>query len=272
MYFYTMKITIIGCGNMGMVYARAFLRYNIATRENLLLVEKSETRKEELRSLDLGRVVLPDDPAIATSSLIILAVKPQDFLTLAPALAQHIRPGITVLSIMAGVRMQLIEEQLGTREIVRAMPNSPVEINMGMTGVCAHEAVSPDNIRKTEQLLATTGRTVFFEREEMLDAVTALSGSGPAYFFYLVKAMTDAGVQMGMDEAVSATLVKQTMLGAFHLINNGGKSNEELIRTVASRGGTTEAAFTVFNEKQIAASLQQGILRARDRAEELSNG
>ncbi len=257
---------------MGMVYARAFLRYTIVAPENLLLVEKSEPRKEELRALNLGRVVVPGDAAIGESNLIILAVKPQDFLALAPALAQHIRPGMIVLSIMAGVRMQVIEQQLNTREIVRAMPNSPVEISMGMTGVCAHEAVTPENIRKTEQLLATTGRTVFFEREEMLDAVTALSGSGPAYFFYLFKAMTDAGVKMGMDEAVSATLVKQTMLGAFHLINNGGKTSEELIRTVASKGGTTEAAFNVFNETHVAENLQQGILRARDRAAELSNG
>lgn len=266
-----MKITIIGCGNMGLVYARSFLKYDIVTKQHLLLVEKSELRKKELERLSIGRVVIPTDPAISESDIIILAVKPQDFKALAADLKQVLKPHNILLSIMAGITIDFISRMLGQGTIVRAMPNSPVELGMGITGfTCNHNNVSPEQLRKVENLLATTGRTVFFEKEDMLDAVTALSGSGPAYFFYLVKAMIEAGKQMGMEEPVAAMLVKQTMLGSFHLINNATRSLDDLIKVVASKGGTTEAAFNVFNEKKVAENLAEGIKRAEQRAKELS--
>ncbi len=266
-----MKITIVGCGNMGLVYARAFLRYNIVKPEDLLLVEKNEMRKEELVQLQIGRVVTPSDPAIGASDIIIIAVKPQDFSELAPLLRKVLSPATIVLTIMAGIKISLLENQLQHKSIVRAMPNSPVEIGMGITGFSANKEVSAEQIRKVENLLATTGRTVFFEKEDMLDAVTALSGSGPAYFFYLVKSMIEAGEEMGMDKAVATLLVKQTMLGAFHLVNNANKSLDELIKTVSSKGGTTEAAFGVFNANGVGENLGKGILAAEKRAKELSD-
>jgi pyrroline-5-carboxylate reductase len=265
-----MKITIVGCGNMGLVYARAVLRYNIVSPQDLLLVEKNEIRKEELIRLQIGSVVTPSDQAIGASDIVIIAVKPQDFGELAPLLREVLNPGAIILTIMAGIRISMLEKLLNHKSIVRAMPNSPVEIGMGVTGFSANKDVNPDQIRKVENLLATTGRTVFFENEEMLDAVTALSGSGPAYFFYLVKSMIEAGEEMGMDKAVATLLVKQTMLGAFHLVNNANKSLVELIHTVSSKGGTTEAAFSVFNANHVGQNLGKGILAAEKRARELS--
>lgn len=266
-----MNITIIGCGNMGLVYARSFLKYDIVSKQNLLLVEKSEPRKCELEALSIGRVVIPTDPAISESDIIILAIKPQDFKGLAGDLRKVIKPKNIVLSIMAGITIEFIQETLKHTTVVRAMPNSPVELGMGITGfTCEHSHVTPEQLRKVENLLATTGRSVFFEKEDMIDAVTALSGSGPAYFFYLVKAMIEAGKQMGMEEPVAAMLVKQTMLGSFHLINNATRSLDELIKVVASKGGTTEAAFNVFNEKHVGENLAEGIKRAEQRAKELS--
>jgi pyrroline-5-carboxylate reductase len=265
-----MNVTIIGCGNMGLVYARAFLRYEIVRKDGLLLVEKNEQRAAELRSLDIGEVVIASDPKIRESRLIILAVKPQDFAGLAPIVKSVLHPDAIVLSIMAGIRIAAIEKAFDHRNIIRAMPNSPVEVGMGMTGFSAHPAVSIEQIHRVENLLSTTGRTVFFEHEEQLDAVTALSGSGPAYFYYIVRAMIDAGKQMGMDEAVAAVLVKQTMLGAFQLINNASKPLDELIRTVASKGGTTEAALSLFESRGVSDALAEGILRAAQRAKELS--
>lgn len=141
---------------------------------------------------------------------------------------------------------------------------------MGMTAFTANRSVSMEQVRKAENLLATTGRTVFFENEELLDAVTALSGSGPAYFFYIVKQMIEAGKQMGFDEATSAMLVKQTMLGSFHLMNTASKSLDELIAAVASKGGTTEAALSTFEAESVGEGLQKGIVKARNRAAELS--
>lgn len=255
---------------MGLVYARAFLRYNIVSTENLLLAEKNESRRDELQRLNTGRVCVVTDPAIKESDLIIIAVKPQDFSELAPQIKNLIKAEAIVVSIMAGITIERMVNDLSHLFIIRAMPNSPVEVGMGMTGFTAHSSVTMEQIRRVENLLSTTGRTVFFEDESMLNAVTALSGSGPAYFYYIVRAMVEAGKEMGMTEAVSTTLVKQTMLGAFQLINNQAKPFDELIKTVASKGGTTEAALSVFEDGKMHETLVKGIVRACVRSEELS--
>lgn len=265
-----MKITIIGCGNMGLIYARAFLKYNIVTKQNLLLVEKSEARKEELIKLDVGEVTVPSDAKIAESDIIFIAVKPQDFEVLAVELKPILQSSKCIISIMAGMKISRIEAALNNPNIIRAMPNSPAELGMGMTAFATSTSIPYEQLRKAEHVLGTTGRSLYLENEEELDAVTALSGSGPAYFFYIVKHMIDAGIKMGFDEATSSLFVKQTMLGAFHLINNGNKSLDELIKSVASKGGTTEAALSVFNETLVGENIQKGILKARDRSEELS--
>lgn len=122
-----------------------------------------------------------------------------------------------------------------------------------------------------ERFLNATGRSVYLEDENLLDGVTALSGSGPAYFYYIVDAMIKAGTEMGIDENLAKLFVKQTMLGAYHLINNSEKSLEELIRDVASRGGTTEAALKTFEENHLKETLRKGILAAENRSKELSN-
>ena|SRR6218665_2292214 len=265
-----MKITIIGCGNMGLIYARAFLKYNIVSKENLLLAEKNEARKEELLKLNIGQVCVVNDRRISGSDIVILAVKPQDFNELSVELKQVLQPQNIIVSIMAGMKLERIMATLNQNNIIRAMPNSPAELGMGMTAFTANKGLNIEQIRKAENLLSTTGRTVFFENENLLDAVTALSGSGPAYFFYIVKQMVEAGKQMGFDEATSAMLVKQTMLGSFHLLNTADKSLDELIKAVASKGGTTEAALTSFERTKVGLGLQEGIIKARDRASELS--
>jgi pyrroline-5-carboxylate reductase len=265
-----MKITIAGCGNMGLIYARAFLKYNIVSKDELLLVEKNEQRRDVLKTMQAGTISISTDPGIGESDLIILAVKPQDFDELASDIKKVIRPEQVIISIMAGMTIQLIANKTGHDKIVRAMPNSPAEFGMGITGYACSSSLSVTEIHKAENLLAATGRTIFFDNEEMLNAVTALSGSGPAYFFYIVKNMIEAGIKMGMTENVASTLVKQTMLGAFHLINNTDKPLDDLIKAVASRGGTTEAALKIFGSEQIGNHLQEGIISARDRARELA--
>ena len=122
-----------------------------------------------------------------------------------------------------------------------------------------------------ERFLNSTGRSVYLEDENLLDGVTALSGSGPAYFYYIVDAMIKAGTEMGIDENLAKLFVKQTMLGAYHLINNSEKSLEELIKDVASKGGTTEAALKTFEENHLKETLRKGILAAENRSKELSN-
>ena len=266
------KISIIGCGNMGLIYANAFLKYKIVPKEHLLLVEKNAGRQAKLQALEVGRVITTADASLADSDLLILSVKPQDFKQLAPEIAVHLRPHTIVLSIMAGIELASIQQELNHRHVVRAMPNSPVEIGMGMTVFTSSDSFTPEQILRVENLLSTTGRTLYVEKEELLNAVTALSGSGPAYFYYFMQHLVRAGMEMGLDEHVSSTLAKQTMLGAFHLINNANKPLDELIGAVASKGGTTEAALRTFGEAGMGQTIVDALKNAEKRAKELSDG
>jgi len=265
-----MKITIVGCGNMGMIYARSFLKYGLVVSDKLLLVEKSEARRDELSALNIGKVTIPDDVLVQSSDIIILAVKPQDFDELAPILNKVISSNNLVISIMAGITIPFIEQALGTYRMVRAMPNSPAQLGMGITGYSCSDQLSREDILLAENLLSTTGRSIYFKEEHMLNAVTAISGSGPAYFFYIVKYMVEASKQLGIAEHIANNLVMQTMLGAFHVMNEKNKTLDELIEAVSSKGGTTEAAFRVFSEAQLGENLAKGILQACHRAEELA--
>ncbi|MEY4955231.1 MAG: Pyrroline-5-carboxylate reductase [Bacteroidota bacterium] len=265
-----MKIAIIGCGNMGMAFANSFIQYNLVQKEDLLLIEKNQERGAVLQEQKAGLVVDTISDKISGVDLVILSVKPQDYPSVASELANLLLPHQIVLSIMAGIPIRKLQESLRHDLIVRAMPNTPALLGMGMTAFAAAASVGLADIRKVENLINSTGRAVFLEDEGLIDAVTGLSGSGPAYFFYLIKSMIDAGITMGFDPAMSALLVKQTMLGSYHLMQTSDKSLDELIQAVASKGGTTEAALQTFAEKHVGEGLQKGIFAARDRAIELA--
>jgi pyrroline-5-carboxylate reductase len=267
-----MKVAIVGCGNMGMAFAKSFLQYDLVKRDDLLLIEKSAERSAVLQAEKAGAVVDTIGPRVAEYDLVILSVKPQDFAGVCEALAAVIQSSQVVLSIMAGIPIASIQARLQHRQVIRAMPNTPAMLGLGITGFAAADEVQIGNLRRVENLINATGRSIFLENEAMLDAVTALSGSGPAYFYYVVKAMVEAGRQMGFEEGVANLLVKQTMLGAYHLINNADKSLDELIKAVASKGGTTEAALRRFEDGTLADTMVAGIRAAQTRAQELSKG
>ncbi|TAE31605.1 MAG: pyrroline-5-carboxylate reductase [Cytophagales bacterium] len=267
-----MKIAIVGCGNMGMAFAKSFVKYDLVKQDDLLLIEKSAERSAALTAEKAGVVVDTIGPRVAEYDLVILSVKPQDFASVCEALAAVIKPHQVVLSIMAGIPMSQIQERLQHRQVIRAMPNTPAMLGLGITGFAASDEVQVGNLRRVENLINATGRSIYLDDEAMIDAVTALSGSGPAYFYYVVKAMVEAGRQMGFDEGVATLLVKQTMLGSFHLINNADKSLDDLIKAVASKGGTTEAALRQFEVGALSETLVSGIRAAQTRAQELSKG
>ncbi len=262
-----MRISIIGCGNMGTAYARSLRKYGLVAAEELNMVVRREEHGSELTSLGhVGRVL---DERVSDSDLVILGVKPQDFAGLAPALAQHLRPGQLVLSIMAGIPLKHLQDALKHATVVRAMPNAPAQIGMGIT---AYATATELNMRQTlmvEQLLNCTGRAIHLGDEALLDPVTALSGSGPAYFFLVVKAMIESGIQLGLEPHVASALVKQTMLGSFHLMEHADRTPDELIKAVTSKGGTTEAAFKVFEAGGLATLIASAIEAASQRASEL---
>lgn len=265
-----MKILIIGGGNMGITYARAFINSRVVAPNQLMILEKSLKEKmEDLSKLQLAKITAQPD-CIGEADLVIIAVKPQDIGVLFDEIRPHITASQVVLSIMAGVKMERIEKGLGVNKIVRAMPNLPAQIGAGMTVFTATDAVTRLEQGAVQNLLATTGKTLLVEEEKMLDAATAISGSGPAYVYYYMDAMIQAGIELGFEPAQAQLLVSQTFSGALQLFQQNALSCEDWIKKVASKGGTTEAALRVFHQEQVGYHIGQGAKAAFQRAVALS--
>lgn len=264
-----MKILIIGGGNMGLTYAQSFLRAHIASKEDMMILEKSPERAAALAQKDIGTVYDSPEVCLERADLIILAVKPQDTDSLFSALRQHVHPQQVFLSIMAGVKIATIAEALGVSKVIRAMPNLPAQIGRGMTAFTSSDAVTRIELVMVQNLLNTTGKTVYVEEETFIDATTAISGSGPAYVWYFMDSMMNAAREMGFSDSEAELLVSQTFLGAVELYLATNFSCQEWIQRVASRGGTTEAALKSFGENSLNADIISGAFAALHRAEEL---
>ncbi|ALW85610.1 pyrroline-5-carboxylate reductase [Hymenobacter sedentarius] len=264
-----MKILIVGGGNMGLTYARSFVRAHITSRLDLRLLARSPQRVAALAAHELGTV--SGDPAqcVPGADIIILAVKPQDSPALFEAMRGLVQPHQVVLSIMAGVRIATLRDALRTPKVIRAMPNLPAQIGMGMTAFTSTDEVTRAELVQVQNLLSTTGKTVYVEEESAIDAATAISGSGPAYVYYCMDALMTAATQMGFTPAEAELLVSQTFRGAVELYSQSGLSCTDWIAKVASKGGTTEAAMHAFGAGQVREGLVAGAAAARDRAEEL---
>ncbi len=254
-----------------MTYAQSFLRTHIVEPEHLMVLCRTAEQAAVLSAAHEGCFFADPSACVPQADLAILAVKPQD----APYLFEQIRPlaipGQVWLSIMAGVRMDTVVKALGVRKVVRAMPNLPAQIGAGVTAFTATEEVTRIELVMVQNLLNTTGKTLYVEREVLLDAATALSGSGPAYVYFFMSALIEAAQQMGFSPSEAELLVAQTFTGAVDLYNKADLSCEQWIDKVASKGGTTEAALRVFRETQLREHLTAGVMAAWRRAEALGS-
>lgn len=264
-----MKILILGGGNMGMTYAQSFLRSRIVTSDQLMVLCRTYDKANHLSQHHDGRFFSDPRLCVRDADLLILAVKPQDSARLFDEIRDLVEPGQVFLSIMAGVRMEAIGRALGVSKIIRAMPNLPAQIGAGVTAFTSTDAVTRIELVMVQNLLNTTGKTLYLEREDMIDATTAISGSGPAYVFFFMNAMMDAARQMGFSASEAELLVSQTFAGAGDLYNKSNLSCDEWISKVASKGGTTEAALRVFRETTLHADIVAGAGAALARAQEL---
>ncbi len=264
-----MNILIIGGGNMGLTYAQAFLRSHVTTREQLMILEHLPEKAVQLQELNIAQVFLDSKDCIKKADVIILAVKPQDSISLFSHLRLNTNEGQVFLSIMAGVKIKTIQDALGVTKVIRAMPNLPAQIGQGMTAFTSTDEVTRLELVMVQNLLATTGKTLFLEKEDAIDAVTAISGSGPAYVYYFMDAMMKAALEMGFSESESELLVVQTFTGAVDLYNKSNIPCDEWIRRVSSRGGTTEAAISSFKANNLHQDIIDGAMAALHRAEEL---
>lgn len=266
-----MKILIAGGGNMGRTYADSFTANQAATKSELYILEHYEEKIEQFKAAGYENTFVNGGSWIADMDLIILAVKPQDATALYPVLAEWMKPSQMVLSIMAGVTIGSIAAALPTSKIVRAMPNLPAQVGMGMTGFSADKSVTLAELFEVHNLLNTTGKSQYFEDEAMLDAVTAISGSGPAYVFYFMQAMIEKAEEMGFTTTQAEVLVSQTFMGAIHLLKGHSLSCNDWIKRVASKGGTTEAALRSFDGDGLNDKIGEGLEAALKRAKELGS-
>jgi len=255
---------------MGRSFAESFLNAKVITHAQLTVIEKGEAQIEELNRLKIGKIHNDFGDFIAENHLIILAVKPQDAHSVYPKLKPYITEQHIILTIMAGVKIKEVVEALGINKVIRTMPNLACQIGMGVTGFMVSETIPQKDIDFIRKLLETTGASIQLYDEDQLNAITALSGSGPAYIFYFMNAMIQRGIEYGFSLTEASKIVEQTFLGAVELYKVNNFTCDEWISKVSSKGGTTEAAIKHFNENTVSLHIQEGLDKALNRSRELS--
>ena len=239
-----LHVALIGAGRMGSAMARGWLGDLGAAGIARLSVVEPHPGEDVVAAADGGLSALNDPAEIA--DIVVLAVKPQGFSDAADGLKAWVGPQTLVVSIMAGVTIARIAMVLGSSKVARAMPNTPGAIGMGATGYTLSDACGDDEAIATARLLEPLGLVVGPLKEVQMDAVTAVSGSGPAYVFLLVEALGAAGRSAGLDEATAIALARETVIGAGALLGEFAESPAELRKQVTSPGGTTAAALGVL--------------------------
>ncbi|WP_342131893.1 pyrroline-5-carboxylate reductase [Hydrogenophaga sp. OTU3427] len=263
-------LAFIGGGNMASAIIGGLLKQGLPATL-IDVVEPYAPQRDKLRAQFPGVTVLEAAGAeLARAALVVWAVKPQTFKDAALACAAH-TAGALHLSVAAGIRSDSMAAWLGTDRIVRAMPNTPALVGQGMTGLYARPGASAADRAQVEAVVATTGAHVWLRQESDLDTVTALSGSGPAYVFYFLEAMREAGLQMGLDAATAQTLAIGTFVGASALAQASDEPPEVLRERVTSKGGTTYAALTSMETAGVKAAFVAAMHAAQQRAKALGD-
>ncbi len=265
-----MKILIVGGGNMGLTYAKSLLNAHITDEHNLMILEKSDEKAEKIKELNVGTVFGEPDKYIKQADLIILAVKPQDSQVLFGKIKSFIDHQQVILSIMAGIPIEKISASLGSKKIIRAMPNLPAQVGSGMTIYTSSEEVTRIELVMVQNILNSTGKTIYVDSEKLIDASTAISGSGPAYVFFYINSLIKTAQELGFSQSEAELMAYNTFKGAIDLFNKNNFSCEQWISKVASRGGTTEAALDFFEQNEIDIKLGDAYKAAFNRARELS--
>lgn len=262
-------IAFVGGGNMAGALIGGLLRSG-QPASTICVVEPAPARRDRLAA-DFGVAAqAAADARLREAAIVVWAVKPQSFADAAPPCAPFVA-GALQLSVMAGVRSDAIARASGSERVVRAMPNTPALIGQGIAGLFATPAVDAAERAAVERLLAPTGATLWVARETDLDAVTALSGSGPAYVFYLIEAMMAAAREMGLDDAQGRALAQATVAGAAALAMQSAEPPATLRAQVTSPGGTTHAAISALEAAGVGAAIVAAIRAAERRARELGD-
>jgi len=264
----TERIAILGAGVMGETLLAAILGSGQPVAD-LVISEKRDERAAELRESH-GVEVTGNAEAVVAADIVLIVVKPQDVRDLLDEIAPNVSTTSVVVSLAAGVRIDTLEAALPDGvAVVRAMPNTPALVGEGMFGISPGKACSDEQLAQVVRLLESGGKVIVVD-ETQQDAVTAVSGSGPAYLFYLAEAMVAGGVEAGLDESTARILTTQTLVGASKLLAESDDTATELRRRVTSPNGTTAAAIAAFDERKVHDALIAGVRAAAARSAELS--
>jgi pyrroline-5-carboxylate reductase len=267
------RLAFIGGGNMASAILGGLIREGMAPSQVTVIEPFAETAAKLKSAWGVevhASASAESSSSLANADLVVWAVKPQVFKEAALPVAEFTKEALH-LSVAAGIRSDSIARWLQTDRVVRSMPNTPALVGQGITGLFARPGVTAQDQSLIEQVLKSTGEFLWVQQESDLDTVTALSGSGPAYVFYFLEAMTEAGVKMGLPEAQAYHLAKATFGGATHLARQSTESPEVLRQRVTSKGGTTYAALTSMADDHVKEAFVKAMLAAQKRAGELGD-
>ncbi|ATE75252.1 MULTISPECIES: pyrroline-5-carboxylate reductase [Pseudomonas] len=263
------RIAFIGAGNMAASLIGG-LRAKGLDAAQIRASDPGEETRARVKAEHGIEVFADNAQAIEGVDVVVLAVKPQAMKVVCEAIRPSLKPNQLVVSIAAGITCASMNNWLGAQPIVRCMPNTPALLRQGVSGLYATAQVSAEQRQQAQELLSAVGIALWLDEEQQLDAVTAVSGSGPAYFFLLIEAMTAAGVKLGLPPEIAAQLTVQTALGAAHMAVASDVDAAELRRRVTSPAGTTEAAIKSFQAGGFEALVEKALGAAAHRSAEMA--
>lgn len=264
-----MKVLVIGAGNMGLTYAEGMADSPLLNRRKLMIYDISDEKISSLEKVDKFDVYRNLGDCLPKADIVFLAVKPYHSDELFLRMKSMINGDQVFISLMAGVTIETIQNSLDIKKVVRAMPNLPAKVGMGMTSFTAAKDVSRVELLMVRNLLDTTGEAIHVENENFINASTGISGSGPAYVFYFMQSMLEAALKMGFSQNDSKILVTQTFEGAVRLFTESDLSPNSWMKMVASKGGTTQAALDSMEDNNVKELIKEAAYAAFNRATEL---
>ncbi|MFC2034453.1 pyrroline-5-carboxylate reductase [Chloroflexota bacterium] len=264
-----MRIVFIGCGNMGEAILSAVLDKKLFLPQDISVSDIDENRRQYIQQKYNVGVTSNNQMAITRSDVIILAVKPQSLTKVMAEIKGQIKITQLVISIIAGAKLDTLSNGLNHHMVARAMPNTPSQIGEGITTWITTSQVTEQQKTTVNAIFDTIGKEIHVDSEEYLDMTTAVSGSGPAYFFLFVEALTEAAINIGLPQDLAHELVLQTMFGSGQLIKKSEKDPSELRKMVTSPGGTTAEALLVLEKGGFTSLLRQALSAAHNKAKKL---
>jgi len=264
-----MKVLVIGAGNMGLTYSEGMSESPLLSKHKLRIFDTDPKKIQTLREDGRFDVYESLEDCLPHSVIVFIAVKPYHSDDLFSSMKSMLRDEQIVVSLMAGVTIESIQNKLGAKKVVRTMPNLPAQVGKGVTSYTESSDVSKVELIMIRSLLDTTGTSIHVGTEKFIDASTGISGSGPAYVFYFMQSMLEAALKMGFSDYDSKVLVSNTFEGAIELFNQNSISPQKWIDRVASKGGTTQAAIDSMEDNNVNELIKEAAYAAFDRAVEL---